>query len=358
MRGYRWATALSLCLALGGCKLKTGEELEEPDFNEIEDQLRDAAMQLEDLEICPGYTLPQLLSANSLTPECREELLSFLPDPEASFEGRLLAPGGLRNEGGELRFLLQGVDAASVAISADAIAQASVSVLVDGELRALESSEFSVVLTADLPTDLLSVSVVNDYSASMFDRDLRDVAEVEQTLFTLLPPIDETEVIRFSTEVETLLEFGTDAEALDSALAYDAEYDRSTTALIDGLGTSASHLSERERPVKILILSTDGAENASTLFEEADVLAQLDDERVFVIALGALLADVSFLRDLTRGRGVFVYTREFSALLGAVTPYLESLEQLIEVRIAELDPPPSEVRVELDGMELILTPAP
>ena len=71
-------------------------------------------------------------------------------------------------------------------------------------------------------------------------------------------------MIRFSTELETLLELGTHAKALESALAYDAEYDRNTTALIDGL-----------------------EENASTLFEEADVLAQLDEERVFVIALVA-----------------------------------------------------------------------
>lgn len=361
MRVQWLAWGLGLSLGLSACNIKVDDDAGNGpniDIDDIENAARDAASQLDDLEICDGYTLPELLRANSLSAECRQELLSFLPDPEATFESQLLSPGGLREGEGDVRFLLQGVDVEGAAIGADALANATVSVKVDGELRVLEASEYTIVLGADLPSDLLSVSVVNDYSASMFDRDLRDVAGVEQTLFTLLPAIDETEVLRFSTEVETLLPFSTDGDALDDALAFDADYDRNTTALIDALGTSADHLEDRERPVKILILSSDGGENASTMYQKPAVLAALDDQRVFVIALGALLADVPFLRELTRGRGVFVYTREFSALQGAVMPYLESLKELIEVRIAELDPPPSEVRVELDGMELVLTPEP
>lgn len=355
----RWV-AWGLCLFLGlGCELKTVDGAGGPDIDididEVGNDLQDAAMQLEDLEICPGYTLPELLQANSLTPECREELLSFLPDPEATFEGKLLSPGGVRDVGGELHLLLQGVDAEGAAISADVLAAATVSVVVEGETRVLEAGEYTITLTANLPTDLVSIAVVNDYSASMFDGDLRDVEGVEQALFSLIPPIHETEVIRFSTEVETLLPFGTDADALNDALAFDPDYERNTTALIDGLGTAATDLALRERPVKIVLLSTDGRENASMMYEQAAVLEQLDDDHVFVIALGALLADVPFLRELTRGRGVFVYTREFSALQTAVMPYLESLHELIEVRIAELDPPPSEVHVELDGMDMMLT---
>jgi hypothetical protein len=140
------------------------------------------------------------------------------------------------------------------------------------------------------------------------------------------------------------------------ALTYDDAFERSTTALLDGLGTGVSSLAERERPVRILILSTDGGENASMLYEQAEVFAALDDNHVFVIALGALLADVGFMRDLTRERGVFVYTREFNALLSTVRPLLESFAELVQVELADLDPPPDEVHVMLDGQMLTLTP--
>lgn len=356
----RWM-AWGLCLVLlAGCKVKTEDGAGDLDdtLDEINDDLQDASIDLDDLEICPGYTLPELLSANSLTPECRQELLSFLPDPQATFENKLLSPGGARVTDGELQVLLQGVDAEGTAISAEALATATVSVMIDGELRVLQEGEYSITLTADLPTDLLSIAVVNDYSASMLTGDLRDVADVEQTLYSLLPAIHETEVIRFSTEVETTLPFTTDGDALNDALAYDADFERETTALIDGLGTGATDLSDRERPVKIILLSTDGGENASTMYMQDAVLAQLDDDHVFVIALGALLADVDFMRELTRGRGVFVYTREFSALQTAVMPFLESLKELVEVHIPEMDPPPTAVHIAYDGMELMLTPVP
>ena len=163
--------------------------------------------------------------------------------------------------------------------------------------------------------------------------------------------------------VDRLVPEGEDVAAAARALAVglarsSAPAVRSIIACVDAAaGDPAEGMRfEGEEVVRML---TDGGENASTIYEQAAVLAQLDEHHVFVIALGALLADVPFMRELTRGRGVFVYTREFSALQRTVMPYLESLKELIEVRIAELDPPPSEVRVELDGMELMLTaPAP
>jgi hypothetical protein len=107
--------------------------------------------------------------------------------------------------------------------------------------------------------------------------------------------------------------------------------------------------------VRVLLVSTDGGENASMEFAQDEVLAALDDAGVFVVVLGALLADVDFMRELADGRGVFFYTREFSALQAAAMPYLASLKQLVELRIAELDPPPSEVRIALGELELELS---
>ena len=351
-----WWAAVVL---IASCKVTTGDDVPGPsgpdidDLDDVQDRLRDAAAQLDDLEICPGYTVDELLEANALSRECRDALLSFLPEPQTTFEARLLAPGGARWTDGELRVLLQGADAGGAAFSADALAAIEVRVMVGGELRLLADGEYTFSAAADLPTDLLSLAVVNDYSASMLEGDLRDVEDVELALFDCLPPVHETEVIRFSTEVETLLPFSSDADAIDGALAFDDGFERNTTALLDALGTAAGDLGTRARPVRILVLSTDGRENASQSFMQAQVLAALDEGDVFVVALGALLADVDFMRELADGRGVFFYTREFSALQSAAMPYLDSLKELVELRIPSGEQPTS-VRLALGELELTL----
>jgi hypothetical protein len=110
--------------------------------------------------------------------------------------------------------------------------------------------------------------------------------------------------------------------------------------------------------VRVLVLSTDGGENASTMFQQPEVLAALDDAGVFVVVLGALLADVDFMRDLARDRGVYFYTREFSALQSAAEPLLDAFKQSVELRIPALDPPPEQVRVVTGELELTLEVGP
>lgn len=356
-------SCLALCVAvalIASCKVKTDDDMPGPsvpdldDLDDVQDRLRDAATNLDDLEICPGYTVDELLQANSLSPQCRDALLSFLPEPQTTFEERLVAPGGARWADGELHVLLQGADGSGAALAADALAAIEVHVTVGGQENLLAEGEYTFAASAELPSDLLSIAVVNDYSASMLEGDLRDVEDVERLLFECMPPVHETEVIRFSTEVENVLPFSSDRDAIDGALAFDDGFERNTTALLDALGTAASDLGMRPRPVRLVVLSTDGRENASQAFDQMQVLAALDDGSVFVVALGALLADVDYLRELTDGRGVFFYTREFSALQSAAMPYLDSLKELVELHVPS-EEPPSRVRLTLGELELDLS---
>lgn len=353
-RGGTAALLFAMTL-VGGCKIDTEgvEKLNDPDeLERLGEQIVDEAR---DLEVCPGYTLEELFQANSLSDECRDSLLSFLPEPETSFEGRLVATGGARVDGGTVHVLLQGADAEGAAIAAaDLTGSLEVSLTLADGARALDATEYEVVAAADLDTDLVSVAVVNDYSASMLDGDLDDVEALQRALFECLPPVHETEVLRFSAEVQTALEFSSDAAAIDEALGPDPDFDRDTTALFDAIGTAVEDLSGRTRPVKILILSTDGGENSSMSFEEADVLSGLADEGIFVVAMGSLLADLDFMKTITRDRGVYFYTREFNALAEAAGPYTASLKELIELQVPMIDGAES-IEIRSGDLELSLS---
>ena len=339
-----WGAAL---LFVAGCQVKTmdGEDdgssssSKSPpkidlDTDKLKDQVDDAVDMARNVEICPGYSVEELLEADALSDQCRDALLSFLPKPQNTFDGRLLAPGGARVVDGELHVLLQAADGEGAAVAAAALsAGLEVSLEIDGAASALAEGGFSFRAAGDLPTDLLSIAVVNDYSASMLDGDLDDVEDVEQALFSCLPPVHETEVIRFSEQVTKVLEFSSDREAIDAALARDDDFDRGTTALLDGLGTGLEDLSGRERPVHLVVLATDGRENASTMFEKAEVLAELDRPDTFIVVLAGLLAHVDTVKELAAGNGVYFYTREFADLAESVEPFCESLSELTELHI-------------------------
>jgi hypothetical protein len=336
--GY-WGAAL---LFAAGCQVKTSEvgdaDPKSPpkiDPDKLKDQVDDVVDMARDVEICPGYTVEELLAADSLSQQCRDALLSFLPKPQNSFTGRLIAPGGARLVDGELRVLVQGADADGAAMTAaDLRAGLQLQLELSSGASVVPSDRLSIFFgAADLDPDLLSIAVVNDYSASMLDGDLDDVEDVERSFMRCLPPVHETEVLRFSETVSKVLAFSSEPAAIDAALERDDDFERGTTALFDGLGSGLEDLSGRDRPVHLVILATDGRENASTTFDKAQVLVELAESNTFIVVLGGLLADVGTMKELTAGSGVYFYTREFSALATAVEPFCDSLSQLTELRI-------------------------
>ncbi len=360
MRLGRGAGAVACCAAIAwfmtSCKLKTDDDLDLNSREDIDEKIDEAKEAVNDTEICPGYTVAELFQADSLSEECRDVLLSFLPQAQNDFKGRLIAPGSARVVGDEVRVLLQGADAAGVALTAaDLEAELEITAVFDAEARVLEAGDFEIVATADLSADLLSISVVNDYSASMLESDLDDVEALEHDLFECLPAVHETQVLRFSETVQTALDFSTDRGEVLAALGPDPDFERSSTALFDAAGEAAGALSARDRPVRMLLLSTDGRENASKEFMEAELLDALGEHGVFVVVFGALLADVSQLRKLAQGRGVFFYTREFRSLAAAARPFCDALSELVELRIPEAAAGASALRVRSGTLELELS---
>jgi VWA domain-containing protein len=330
----RMRSSILVCTALlVACKLKAANDPNDLKTDDVKKQIDKTIDHASEVEICPGSTLDELLHADSLTPECRNALLSFLPKPETTFKGSLFAPGGARAQGGNIEVMLQGADKDGAALTSDQLQQLEVSVVVNGKVQALKGADYAFAAAADLPKDLLSIAVVNDYSASMTNGDLDDLEAIERSFFECLPAVHETEVIRFSTTNERAVEFTSDAAKIQKALARDDGFKRETTALFDALGTSFDDLDARTRPVQLIVLATDGRENASKTWMKPEVLEALGSERNFIVVLGALLADVDLMRDLADTGGVFFYTREFRSLAASAEPYCDALANSVQLTL-------------------------
>ncbi len=319
---------LGACL-FAGCNVDLDPK---GDLDKVVDELPDVS-ELAKLKICGDQTLQDLIRSDGLSDECRDKVESFLPEPQSNFSARVAVLGDTVDGNGVRTIYFVAADADGNAIDPKGAADLSVSATVDGALRLLVTGEFSL----ELPQlgDVLSLSVVNDYSASMRDADLNDVAEIEHDLLSYLPPIYEAEVTQFSELVTLRQPFTSDQAALLAAVATDANFERTSTALYDGMGTALTSLNTRPRPVRVLVVSTDGKENASTMFMEPALLAAIEQGDVFVIMLGALFADVDTLRRLAGDHGIYFYARGYGRLKSAVRELLESFGH-----VAALELPP------------------
>lgn len=303
------------------------------------------------IEVCDGMTLEELMNATTLSESCKASLESYLPQPSTNFTSKLVVLGSAEGEDGSLTIYTHGVDADGNALDAAAWGELQVSVDVAGEAVVLGEGEFTVTLVADAPGDLLSIGVVNDYSGSMAQGDLQTVAGIETDLFTFLPSIFEAEVTQFSSEVIVKQPFTTDQSALLDAVAYDAAFDQQLTALYDGMGAGLDSLLTRTRPLRLLVVSTDGQENDSEQYTRDELIQTVTSEQVPVLMLGALFADPSELRELAGPRGVFFYTPYYSDARAQVEQYLQSLSELVAVHIPEEHRGDGPVRLEADGAE-------
>jgi len=293
---------------------------------------------VENVVICDGMTFDELMTAVTISESCKAELQSYLPQPENNFQDRLIVLGQAENDDGSLSVYVQGVDGSGAAFTAAEWDNLEVSVTVGGSAELLAEGTFTVTTVGDLTGDLLSMGFVNDYSGSMSDADLRVTAEIEADIVGVLPDIFEGEVTLFSTEVAVTQAFTEDRQTLLDAVTYDDTFMKDMTALYDGMGTGLSSLVERERPVRLLVVATDGQENSSTEFSKSQLLSTIADENVCVLILGSLFSDPAELSDFAEGCGTYFYTPGYGQLKSAVSEYVEALGTMVEVNV------PAEVR--------------
>ncbi len=295
------------------------------------------------LKICGDQTVREVFSSDTLSEECRERIEDLLPEAQGTAEDRLVVLGEEEADGQRLIYL-SGFDGEGAAIDADAFAEAAVT-------AGGEAVEAGITRMNELDTDLLSLGVVNDYSGSMRSEDMAKVEEIHTALFEFLPPTFEAEVTYFSEEVTTKQAFTQDREALLAAVAQDEDYEQKSTALLDGTGVALESLTLRDRPVKVLLLSTDGGENASGTWTLAQIRELAEANRVVIIVLGAVLAKVDQLRDLAGDTGIFVYARGYGRLRQGVQELIRSFDGAVQISV----PAGTEgLRVEVGGRSIEL----
>lgn len=327
------------------CSFDAGASLKDLD-DKVDEAVKDVDL---NIKICGDQTLEDLIHGDTLSDECRKKVESHLPKPASSFASRIVVLGTASRDGGGTTLYVVGADADGKALFDGAPSDVKVHWDIGAETSQLIEVEGDVEVTLKLPEDVFSIGIVNDYSGSMRDEDLANVSEIETDILTILPPVHETEVTQFSEAVTVVQPFTEDKDALLAAVDIDHEYERSSTALLDGVGTALDRLIARERPVKLLIVSTDGAENASTKYEESDIINKANAHHVPIIMLGALFAHVPTLKRLSADRGVFFYARDYRALKSAVRGFIESLGQIVAIHLPPKPADAMRVVVEANG---------
>lgn len=153
---------------------------------------------------------------------------------------------------------------------------------------------------------LLRFNILIDESNSIADGDLQQVRNTVAAFLEKLPPNYEAQIIRFSSEL-AVSPFMTEAAQIKSVLR--APRLAGKTALFDALDRAALELSQSADNVafKFCIAFTDGKENASSLYKDADTFRThwnaVAERKMIFLALAGVGDDVDSvgLRKLTEG---------------------------------------------------------
>jgi hypothetical protein len=305
-----------------------------------------------DTPVCDGQTLGELARVETVSDACKAELTPYLPASSDDARGRVVVLGSEQRDDGSLRAFVAGTDAGGEPLSTAAFAAARVSVRGDGGVFAESGAALQATAFGKLGEDALSLELVNDYSESMNLADLRVVQRAQHDLIAALPPIYEGEVMLFSNEVRVKQAFTTDRTALLGAVEYDTHFVRKLTALYDGMGNGLDSLTARSRPARVLMVATDGLENASVAYKKSDVVKTIADDGVFVIMLGALFANESELKSLAGPRGVYFYTPLYADLGAQWNAWISALAHGAAIDIPAATAQKRPLRLEIAGEDV------
>jgi len=290
---------------------------------------------------------------------------------------------------GNLKLYVHGVKQdGSPMILAD-FEQAAVSV---GGVPVIRPDDWDVLPVAN--GNILSMALLADYSLSITDSDLSGMGDLYDIVLDGTPAGFEAETINFSSEpgasptpVAITVKpnpfpyWTSNLPALQAANNLDLDQDRNNTTLYDAMGTGLMGpidlgdrynpdtddmgLVERNgplvvhnRPATLLMVQTDGQDNASLSLGLNDIVALLDRCHTTAIMLGTFRSEVDaqVLEELAGTRGAAVNALNTNFLEAAIIPYAESLSNMVVFTLLPHTdflnlPPDGSVRIEVDGLE-------
>ena len=213
---------------------------------------------------------------------------------------------------------------------------------------------------------VLSLVTLADYSSSISTADLLGMGDLYDVVLGNARPGFEAETINFSTNPEAPYivtkpeplpnessSWTTDLAALKAANDYVDSFPRVDTPLYDAMGTGllgplddaynvspgdGLGLVERNRPATLLVVQSDGVDNASLKLNEDALVSLMSRCHTTAIMVGTFQQDPDIdrilegratLERLAGTRGAFVNTLNSSFLEAAITPFAESLGNLV-----------------------------
>ena len=239
--------------------------------------------------------------------------------------------------------------------------------LTDFEAAAVTIDNNTVNRPADWKVEAASGGVLSlvthaDYSASISTADLIGMGDLYDVVLNNARPGFEAETVNFSTDPGTTEpviavkpvpgdHWTTNLPDLLAANDYDAAFPNENTPLYDAMGTGllgpigvnsdpndGLGLVERGRPATLLMVQSDGVDNASVDIDENALVSLMDRCYTTAIMLGTFQADADIdrilegratLERLAGTRGAFVNALNASFLEAAITPFAESLGNLV-----------------------------
>ena len=175
----------------------------------------------------------------------------------------------------------------------------------------------------DLP---VSIALVIDNSGSMYKK-RPSVNKAALDLVQASNPQDEAFVVNFSDEAFIDQEFTSDINQLRDGLSHIDS--RGGTALYDAVVASADKLvADAKRPKQVLVIITDGEDNASTLNLEQTIRRVQELSGPVIYSIGLLFGDESSRADIRHARRALEL---LSQETGGIAYFPRSMEQVDEI---------------------------
>jgi VWFA-related protein len=279
-----------------------------------------------DALLTPRTSLAPLIQTPQATPNQQAPSLTVDRDPVRSpdAEPPTSAAGTIRKEG--TGYVLH-TDVEEVVLNATVLEgnrlvpdlkQENFSVSEDGTKQSIISFQHS-----DLP---VSIALVVDNSGSMA-RKRPSVNKSALDLIQASNPEDEAFVVNFSDEAFIDQEFTSDVNKLRDGLGHIES--RGGTALYDAVVASADKLAaDAKRPKQVLILITDGEDNASTLNLEQTIRRVQQLSGPVIYSIGLLFGDEMSRAEVRHARRAL---EMLSTETGGIAFFPKSIENIDQI---------------------------
>ena len=279
--------------------------------------------------------------------------ISFFDVP--AIEGLFILGTEVDGGTGELKLYVHGVKQNGQPMTIADFEQATLTV---GGKAFDRQAEWNVAAVAD--GSILSMVTLADYSTSITDADLEGMGDLYDIVLKGAPAGYESEQINFSSlgDVPAITvkpgvadpHWSNVLNDLLDANDLDAAQQRDNTTLFDAMGIALmgpladrfdpfadTHgLVERSTPASLMIVQTDGQDNASLAMTQNELTDLIDRCHTAAIMLGTFRSEVDalVLDDLAGTRGIAVNALNTNFLEEAIKPYAESLGNLVVFTIS------------------------